>query len=509
MLSVARRVNKLSLISKRLYSFVPKARSHVDQHLESLVAQKNIVTLPPGVSVLDHVKEQYASINGARSFHTFDMGAVEHRFAKWHGMLPRVDPWFAVKCNPDEVLVKTLFAHGSGFDCASMAEIQHCLDIGCSPDRIIFANPAKLPSDIEFAAKVGVTKMTFDSEDELHKIKDAFSRVENAPVPEPIVRIITDDSHSVCKFSAKFGAPVEDAEHLLAVAKELGMAVVGCSFHVGSGCASTHSFTKAIQDCHKVFLAGQAEGHPMHMLDLGGGFPADDHARIPFSHMAAAIRAETDKLFPPNFNDNKVASLTGAAIPPLHIIAEPGRYFAANTMNYVSPIIARRLNYKLPSWANKNGEANREPHILAYVCDGLYGAFCGILQDHYVPSPPLPILADKTKQEEHEANVREYLATGQAQEEVSTVDGTRTVQGNLKNHVYVKGTFRTKVFGPTCDGLDCILQETPLPEVSVGDWLVFPEMGAYSTAAQSSFNGIERSPVMYFRTSKENYDYNF
>lgn len=38
--------------------------------------------------------------------------------------------------------------------------------------RIIFANPMKFPSHIEFAKKVGVQIMTADTEDELRKIKE-------------------------------------------------------------------------------------------------------------------------------------------------------------------------------------------------------------------------------------------------------------------------------------------------------------------------------------------------
>lgn len=55
------------------------------------------------------------------------------------------------------------------------------------------------------------------------------------------------------------------------------------------------------------------------------------------------------------------------------------------------------------------------------------------------------------------------------------------------------------VFGPTCDGLDTVLRDWPLPEMENGDWLVFPNMGAYSLVGACNFNGIDviSTPTFY------------
>ena len=55
--------------------------------------------------------------------------------------------------------------------------------------------------------------------------------------------------------------------------------------------------------------------------------------------------------------------------------------------------------------------------------------------------------------------------------------------------------FTSSLWGPTCDGLDCVLNQCQLPELHVGDWLIFPDMGAYTLAAASTFNGFPRPPV--------------
>jgi ornithine decarboxylase len=34
------------------------------------------------------------------------------------------------------------------------------------------------------------------------------------------------------------------------------------------------------------------------------------------------------------------------------------------------------------------------------------------------------------------------------------------------------------VFGPTCDSMDCVFKDVMLPQLRVGDWLLFPHFGA-------------------------------
>lgn len=57
--------------------------------------------------------------------------------------------------------------------------------------------------------------------------------------------------------------------------------------------------------------------------------------------------------------------------------------------------------------------------------------------------------------------------------------------------------YNSSVWGPTCDGLDCILRDTKLPELNEGDWVFFKDMGSYTVAAGSCFNGIPRPRVYY------------
>lgn len=91
------------------------------------------------------------------------------RFLQWNQLMGRVQPFYAVKCNSDPVLLDVLARLGCGFDCASRREVilaRHLVE----PDRIVYANPCKSPNYIAFALQQGVHRMTFDSAEELAKI---------------------------------------------------------------------------------------------------------------------------------------------------------------------------------------------------------------------------------------------------------------------------------------------------------------------------------------------------
>lgn len=72
------------------------------------------------------------------------------------------------------MVIETLAALGTGFDCASKGEISKVMSFGVAPERIIYANPTKPSSHLNFAAKMNVRVMTVDGEIELQKIQKHF-----------------------------------------------------------------------------------------------------------------------------------------------------------------------------------------------------------------------------------------------------------------------------------------------------------------------------------------------
>ncbi|KAI1424393.1 ornithine decarboxylase [Xylaria sp. FL1777] len=403
-----------------------KKNPPIDHNHGAIVAKQMIGdALRHRVESIDH---ESCDPGDEDTFFVGDLGEVYRQHMRWKKNLPRVKPFYAVKCNPDPKVLQLLAGLGTGFDCASKAEIEQVLDIGVDPSRIIYAQPCKTNSYVRFVASQGVKQMTFDNADELRKIAKLF------PDAELFLRILTDDSSSLCRLSLKFGASLDATDDLLRLAKELGLNVVGVSFHVGSGASDPLAFLKAVQDADAVFKQGYAHGFEMKTLDVGGGFSGDS-----FETMAHVLREALDEYFPPHIN----------------IIAEPGRYYVSSAFTIACNIIARRTI---------ENPLTGETSYMVYVNDGLYGNFSSIMFDHQHP----------------EAKV---LRTGM-----------RTYYDSVLGDAVAKGTCASaeySIWGPTCDGIDRITESIHFThELDVGDWFYFEDMGAYTKCSATKFNGF-------------------
>ncbi|KAI8432637.1 hypothetical protein MSG28_013616 [Choristoneura fumiferana] len=205
-------------------------------------------------------------------FYVCDLRELAARHARWRDLMPRVEPFYAVKCNDDKLLLRTLAALGTGFDCASRGEIDLVTNLGVAPDRIIYANTLKIASHVRYAASVGVNIVTFDSKDELIKIK------QNMPNAQVVLRIRCDATVAQLYFGKRFGCdPTTEAPALLKLAVALGLDVIGVSFHVGSDMQEPDAYARAIAHCRDIPAKDEAsEPQTMYCINDGvwGSFNA-------------------------------------------------------------------------------------------------------------------------------------------------------------------------------------------------------------------------------------------
>jgi ornithine decarboxylase len=260
-----------------------------------------------------------------------------------------VQPHYAVKSNPQPAIVDSINQAGFGFDCATEGEIRQIRALGVDASRIIFANPCKPLSHIEYAREQGIKQMTFDSTSELHKIKHVF------PDAELVLRLWVDDKDAQCQLSNKYGASLEEVGELLALAKDLRLKVTGVSFHVGSG-ADVNSFDDALENARWVFQIGHMFGHKMTLLDIGGGFPGSSCGRKTFADAAGVIKRALKNYW------HDWAS-------PVKMISEPGRFFCAESQTLATQVIGKRVRGGMRSY---------------YINEGVYQSFNCMLYDHSV-----------------------------------------------------------------------------------------------------------------------------
>lgn len=429
-------------------SFDVLSKKLVGEALRARVESIDIDTCPPG---------------GEDSFFVADLGRVYHQYKRWVSNLPRIEPFYAIKCNTDANVLKLLAGMGLGFDCASKNEIDTILNLGVDPSRIVYAHPCKSPSYIRHASNVGVEHMTFDNADELRKCKHA------SPNCKLLLRIMTDDSKSLCQFSIKYGASMESARELLELAKELDLSVVGVSFHVGSGASDPSAFVDAVQNARSIFdMAEELGMPPMTLLDVGGGFVHET-----FEPTAAVLSACVDSCFPldsPN---------------PVRVIAEPGRYFVSSAFTLAVNVVGRRVS-------KKDDNAER---LMLYINDGVYANMNSIIFDHQEPVPKILSRGKSFMYSECDDDASDSNCSSGYSSDCSSVSSVSSASSEVE----------VSIWGPTCDGIDVITKSSYLPlSLDIGDWLYFTDFGAYTLSASGTFNGFNMDcHVLYVSSEPE------
>jgi len=403
-----------------------------------------------------------------------DLSKLTKQHLKWITNLPTVMPFYAVKCNNDSEIIKTLNEFGCGFDCASKSEIKQIIDLGVSPSKIIYAHPIKTVSDLKYAFETGVDLMTFDSIEELKKI-DIHHK--NAKL---VLRILVDDCNSVTKLGEKFGVPSDATKEIIEIIMRMNMKLVGVSFHVGSNCLNPDSFFKAIKRAREVFDESNELGLSLNLLDIGGGIPGIEYNENKFEDYFNLINSALIKYF----SDLNVK-----------VIAEPGRYYATSVMQLALNVIGRKtfwedetkideLNKEIEVTANKNlhenHELKRNKKFMYYLSDGSYGCLNRRINDDW---------------------------------EIKNLDQMNIIMwDNIKKKYVIqdkenfkkKKKFKSIIWGPSCDSTDFLAKNLEMPEIQIGDWIVFENFGDYSIVIRSEFNGIPRPEVYYLsnRTSE-------
>lgn len=382
-------------------------------------------------------------------FYVVNLGEVIRRVKLWKELFPYIVPHYAIKSNPNRVMIELLAQLGVNFDVASITEINLVKDL-VGTNRVIYANPVKKSSSIKYARTVDVDYLVVDSKDELLKIALYH------PDAKVLIRLKVDDSGSVMKFSTKFGIDVNDVEDLLHIAKSNDVDIVGYSWHCGSMCKDPTQYYRALKMTKDAFNIAKKIGFECFMVDIGGGFPGDNseesmnllcsiseqvHKGITDFFGEYKIKNEKEELE----NQEEIEKEEVVEGPLLTIISEPGRYFSTSSHTLVVSIIGRKY------------EINKETNTKIYkytIDEGLYQSFGCITYDHQTP---------------------EFIPFNNNDEK----------------------KYNSIIFGSTCDSCDVVCNKLMLPELANEDRLYIPNFGAYTVASRSDFNGFTNLRTFY------------
>jgi ornithine decarboxylase len=263
-----------------------------------------------------HVRE-VLSRGYNRPFLLVDLEIVRTKARRFKAAMPRVQPHYAVKANPDPRVLKALIEEGVNFEIASIAELDLLLGLGVAPRDIYYSNPMKSRAYLEYAAAKGVEWYVLDSVDELRKIASV------KPDAKLYVRIDTPNIGSDWPLSGKFGAYPAEVERIIAEAVQLNADLAGVTFHVGSQCRNPDNWRVGINNAKRLFKKMRLAGLKPRLLNIGGGYPVRHTKPIPSIETIAAIVNHALRDLPSD----------------VRVMAEPGRYMVSDAAYFVCRVV--------------------------------------------------------------------------------------------------------------------------------------------------------------------------
>jgi len=376
-----------------------------------------------------------------------DHKKIRENYREFKKRLPKIQIYYAIKANPEPEIIKTLYNEGSSFDVASISELRLVLDTLTPllqrdsislPDfiwkKIIYANPVK-SSDSLPELDIYKPLLTYDSLEEMKKIKF------NCPNAGLLLRIKISDNGSLVKFSNKFGIEPEKATELIEETIKSGLIVEGISFHVGSQCNNFENYIKALESIARIFKEIELRGYKIGEIGTRG----DPIKQIDIGGGFPVRYNGNEKLF------SELAKLLNKGFDKLFseenvdILAEPGRFLVANAGTLITKVILAKRLTKIPCY---------------HIDDGIYHTFSAVIYDHLEPK-------------------------------------LQAIKDGEKTECYV--------FGPTCDGLDELSKneyihntsKILLPKLDEGDLIYQENIGAYSNASSTNFNGMPPAKIIH------------
>lgn len=376
------------------------------------------------------------------AFFVADLGVIMRQHVRWRTHMAQIRPYYAVRCNSSPAVIEVLAALGTGFLCTNKSELELVQSHSIPSEDIIYSGVCKQVSQIKYAAKSGIDLLVCDNEAELHKIARCH------PSAKLLIQVSTEASTQDDDMSMAFGCSLKDCRHLLERAKALGVQVVGVRSHISTSCDDDQMYIHIISDARCVFDMGEELGFNMKILDIGGGFSGSE---TQLEQVNSAVMSMVDLYFPPS---------TGVSI-----IAEPGSYFVSSAFTLAVNIISKEAVARdLHDQGHDDPSPNDEPEFQYYMNEGVYGSFSSKLTESLIAAPCVH-----------------------------------------KNSALDAPVFSSSLWGPTGDDMDQVVEHCLLPELHVGDWLVFTQAGAYSLGQPVCTSTDAPPPPTYYVISSRDW----
>ena len=237
---------------------------------------------------------------------------------------------YSVKANSNLSVLRLVAGSGAGFDVVSGGELARCLQINADPKKIVFAGVGKTADEMRDALAAQIRMFNVESAEELEAL-DAVAQSMNVKAPfairvNPHVDAKTHKYIATGLKSSKFGIPFEEAKALYRKSRSMrGLQAVGLDCHIGSQLTSIGPVKEAVEKVAALYNSLRADGHPLELLDVGGGL---------------GITYAKEK--PPSLELYARTVIAASRSTEARLVLEPGRLIVGNAGLLLTRVVFRK-----------------------------------------------------------------------------------------------------------------------------------------------------------------------
>ena len=226
----------------------------------------------------DNASVEKIAKNNKTPFYLYSLEQLKNNFGYFRSIFSKNDPLicFAIKSNPNLVILKNLQTLGAGADVVSLGELQLALKAGIEPKKIVFSGVGKTAEELNYAISKKILLINAESENEVGEIKKIAQRRKTKVVIglrlNPNISARTIKKISTGKKSDKFGIDIEKCFDIFKENKDSKyIAINALSVHIGSQIKEVAPFQKTLNLIDKFINRLNDQGIKINYLDLGGG----------------------------------------------------------------------------------------------------------------------------------------------------------------------------------------------------------------------------------------------
>jgi len=187
---------------------------------------------------------------------------------------------YALKANVNREILQPIAAAGFGADCVSGNEVLRAIEVGFSPNQVVFAGVGKSDREIRTALAHDIFCFNVESLEELQVINQLAGQAgKTATVAlrvNPLVAVSTHHYITTGTAENKFGIPPRDFDALLQLLPQLlNIRVVGLHTHIGSQICDMDNFKNTCLKFNEIRRWFEAHGLQFTHLNVGGGLGVD------------------------------------------------------------------------------------------------------------------------------------------------------------------------------------------------------------------------------------------